>query len=178
MIEETGQDVAAPGQDLAALGVPPDNLRALVLLPLAYVAAASRRRDLALLDRLIENSARVAQLDLGAEALAHHWLRSVPTRQQFQQGLRLLRSACENNAGKLSMRDLIEAVLWAGSAAQLDRERIGRRYTSVSMSARRAIGELESVLGIDMGQLWSDVLDELGDDLPRSKNFIPPRLHT
>jgi hypothetical protein len=171
MIEETGQDVAA-------LGVPPENLRALVLLPLAYVAAASRRRDLALLDRLIENSARVAQLDLHAEALGHHWLRNVPTRQQFRHGLELLRRACENNSGRLSMRDLIESVLWAGSAAQLDRERIGRRYTSVSMSARRAISELESILGIDMGHLWSDVLDELGDDLPRSKNFIPPRLHT
>lgn len=172
MIGEIEQD------DVAALGVPADNLRALVLLPLAYVAAASRRRDLALLDRLIENSARVAQLDLHAEALAHHWLRNVPTRQQFRQGLELLRHACENNTGKLAMRDLIEAVLWAGSAAQLDRERIGRRYTSVSMSARRAIAELEEALGIEMGQLWSDVLDELGDDLPRSKNYIPPRLHT
>lgn len=171
MTEETGQDVAA-------LGVPPDNLRALVLLPLAYVAAASRRRDLALLDRLIENSARVAQLDVEAEALAHHWLREVPTPEQFHEGLQLLRKACETNTGRLSMRDLIESVLWAGSAAQLDRERVGSRYTAVSMSARRAISELEKELGIEMGQLWSNVLDELGDDAPRSNNLIPSRLHT
>ena len=58
------------GREIAALGLAPERARRLLLLPLAYVAAASRRRDLALLDRLIESSVGAAQID-GMSALQH-----------------------------------------------------------------------------------------------------------
>jgi hypothetical protein len=48
----------------------------------------------------------------------------------------------------------------------------------VSNSARHAVGELESALGVELGDLWSDVLDELGEQLPRSQNVVPPHLET
>jgi hypothetical protein len=163
-------------REISGLGVEPDQARRLLLLPLAYVAAASRRRDLALLDRLIESSVGAAQIDPEGAALAHGWLRDTPTATQFREGLSLLRSACEANDGGLTLHDLIEAVLWACSAAQLDRERIGRSYTSVSGGARRAIGELETALGVEVGDLWSDVMEELGEELPRSKNIIAAHL--
>jgi hypothetical protein len=164
--------------EISALGLAKDEMRRLLLLPLTYVAAASRRRDLALLDRLIESSADAAHIDPEGAALAHGWLRETPTPSQFRCGLLLLRSACENNEGTLTVHDLIESVLWACSAAQLDREKVGRRYTSVSAGARRAIGELETALGVEVGDLWSDVMEELGEQLPRSKNVIPPHMET
>jgi hypothetical protein len=164
------------GREIAALGLEPDRARRLLLLPLAYVAAASRRRDLALLDRLIESSVGAAQIDPEGAALAHGWLRDTPTSQQFRAGLSLLRTACETNQDQLTVHDLIEAVLWACSAAQLDREKMGRRYTSVSAGARRAMGELEAALGVEVGDLWSDVMEELGEQLPRSTNIIAPQL--
>jgi hypothetical protein len=163
---------------MSGLGVGRDEMRRLLFLPLVYVAAASRRRDLALLDRLIESGAQAAHVDPEGAALAHGWLREIPTPLQFSTGFSLLRAACEANEGSLSLHDLIESVLWACSAAQLDRERIGRRYTSVSNSARHAVGELESALGIELGDLWSDVMDELGEQLPRSQNVVPPHLET
>jgi hypothetical protein len=165
-------------REISALGLGPDQARRLLLLPLAYVAAASRRRDLALLDRLIESSVGAAQIDPEGAALAHGWLRDTPTPNQFREGLALLRRTCEANEQRLSVHDLIESVLWACSAAQLDREKIGRSYTSVSGGARRAIGELETALGIEVGDLWSDVMEELGEQLPRSKNIVAPHLET
>ena len=164
--------------EVSALGVTRAAMRRLLFLPLVYVAAASRRRDIALLDRLIESSAQAAQIDREGAALAHGWLRQTPTAVQFRCGCLLLRGACESKDGSLSIHDLIESVLWACSAAQLDRERIGQRYTSVSTGARNAIGELELALGVDLGDLWSDVMEELGDQLPRSKNVIAPHLET
>ena len=163
-------------QEISALGLVRDEMRRLLLLPLAYVAAASRRRDLGLLDRLIESSAEAAHIDPEGEALAHGWLRETPTPSQFRCGLLLLRSACEANEGSLNVHDLLESVLWACSAAQLDREKVGRRYTSVSAGARHAIEELQTALGMEVGDLWSDVLEELGEQLPRSKNVIPPHV--
>lgn len=160
------------GREILALGLEPDQARRLLLLPLAYVAASSRRLDVALLDRLIESSVGAAQIDPEGAALAHGWLRHTPTPRQFSEGLALLRRTCEANEQGLSVHDLIESVLWACSAAQLDREKIGRQYTSVSGGARRAIGELEAALGVEVGDLWSDVMEELGEQLPRSKNII------
>jgi hypothetical protein len=163
------------GREISALGLEPDQARRLLLLPLAYVAAASRRRDIALLDRLIESSVGAAKIDPEGAALAHGWLRDTPTPEQFRQGLSLLRRTCEANEQALSEHDLIEAVLWACSAAQLDRERVGRTYTSVSDGARRALEELEAALGVEVGDLWSDVM-ELGEDIPRSNvaHLEPP----
>jgi len=164
--------------EVSALGVTRDEMRRLLFLPLVYVAAASRRRDLALLDGLIESGAQAAQIDAEGAALAHGWIREPPTPAQFHCGLALLRGACEAEEGSLSVHDLIESVLWACSAAQLDRERIGHRYTSVSNSARHAIGEIESALGVEVGDLWSDVMEELGEQLPRSKNMVLPNVET
>src|ERR1700755_3548281 len=105
--------------EMSALGLGRDEMRRLLLLPLVYVAAASWRRDLALLDRLIERSAQAAQIHPEGAALAHGWSRETPTPVQFSCGLSLLREACEANEGSLSVHDLIESVLWACSAAQL-----------------------------------------------------------
>src|SRR5687767_4241380 len=94
-------------REISALGLEPGQARRLLLLPLAYVAAASRRRDLALLDRLIESSVGAAQIDPEGAALAHGWLRDTPTPNQFRDGLALLRNACETNEGGLTLHDLI-----------------------------------------------------------------------
>jgi hypothetical protein len=168
--------------DISGLSLARVEPRYLLFLPLAYVAAASRRRDLALLDRLIESSARTRGIDGEGVELARRWVRQPPTPAEFADGLARLRDACHGaqaaGLSTLAVRDLIEAVLWACSAAQLDRERIGRRYTPVSTSARRSIGELEAALGVEVGELWADVLEELGEQLPRSQNVLPPRVRT
>jgi hypothetical protein len=162
--------------DLDALGIHRENMRALLLLPIVHVAWSSRRRDLAALDVLLEGAAERAHLDADCLRLAQSWLRRAPATEQLMAGLerleQLSRTADEPLFGS---SDVLSAVVWASSAAQLDREPSGLGHGPVSLGARRSIRELEACLGVDIGDLWADVLAELGDELPRSGNRLPPR---
>jgi hypothetical protein len=164
--------------DLDALGIHRGNMRALLLLPIVHVAWSSRRRDLAALDVLLAGAAERAHLDAECLRLAQTWLRREPAAEQLMAGLdqleQLSRAADEP---QFASSDVLSAVVWASSAAQLDREPSGLGQGPVSMGARRAIRELEACLGVDIGDLWADVLAELGDELPRSGNRLPPRFH-
>lgn len=162
--------------DLEALGIHGENQRCLLLLPIAYVAWASRRRDLAALDALLMGAGEYAHLDDDCVELARTWLRTEPTMAQFMSGLELLE--CSSRAPDqptFASSDLLSAVVWASSAAQLDKEAAGLGQGKISASARRAIRDLEATLGVDIGELWADVMAELGDELPRSGNRLPPR---
>lgn len=163
---------------LDGLGIRRENVRTLLLLPIVYVAWASRRRDLAALDALLEAAAERLHLDSECLRLAQGWLRREPEMPQLIAGLERLeelsRAPDEPSFGD---SDLLGAVVWASSAAQLDRESSGLGQGPVSTGARRAIRELEAYLGVDIGDLWADVLAELGEELPRSGNRLPPRFH-
>jgi hypothetical protein len=161
---------------LDALGIHRGNMRALLLLPIVHVAWSSGRRDLAALDVLLEGAAERAHLDAECLRLAQSWLRREPALEQVMAGLEQLeelsRAADEPLFGS---SDVLSAVVWASSAAQLDREASGLGQGPVSTGARRSIRELEACLGVDIGDLWADILAELGDELPRSGNRLPPR---
>jgi hypothetical protein len=168
-----------PSIEIAALGSSPSGVRSLLLLPLAYVAAASRRRDFHALEILLGCGARAANIDADGVDRAREWLRYPPLPEQFRAGFeRLSREALDTDSPLVTIAEVLEAVVWACNAAQLDRERTRDGYTLVSTSARRAICELEMLLGVEIGDLWSDVMAELGDDLPRSRNFVPPNFET
>lgn len=161
---------------LDALGIHRGNVRALLLLPIVHVAWSSRRRDLAALDALLEASAERAHLDADCLRLAQSWLRREPAPEQLMAGLdRLEQLSRAPDEPLFGATDLLTAVVWASSAAQLDRESFGLGQGPVSTGARRAIRELEACLGVDIGDLWADVLAELGEELPRSGNRLPPR---
>ena len=38
--------------------------------------------------------------------------------------------------------------------------------------------DLEAWLGVDVGEVWADVLADLGEELPRSRNLEAPRFKT
>lgn len=163
---------------LVELGVPGSNLRCLLLLPLAYVAATSQRRDGASLDVLLDSAAARAALDSEGVEIARSWLRVPPPMEQLEAGLSLLRRLRDAPEPLFSPADLLASVIWAGSAAQLDREALGTGAPALSSHARRAMRQLEAWLGVDVGEVWADVLAELGEELPRSRNLLPPRFKT
>lgn len=168
-------DSASPG--FRQLGICRHNMRALLLLPIACVAWASRRRDPAALDLLIDAAAARAGLDGEALALARGWLSVEPRAEAVESGLRLLsRLARAPDEPLISHSDVLRAVVWACSAAQLDREPSAPPHRPVSIAARKAVRRLEQHLGVHVGDLWADVLADLGEELPRSTNTIPPRL--
>ncbi|HTV23530.1 MAG TPA: hypothetical protein VMG12_32800 [Polyangiaceae bacterium] len=151
------------GNELAALGVSGRDGRCLLLLPQIYVGWVMERRDVAALEALLDTTVRRAQFDADVLALARGWLFERPSRAQFQSGfalLRALRRAPERPT--IVSSDLLEAMLWACRAAQLDRRRsmAGKTLGVVSPPVARALFDLEAWLEIDAAELWNDLLDE------------------
>ena len=167
------------GLRLTALGVSGGNVRCLLLLPLAYVAWASRRRDAPTLQRLLENTAKRAKLDAESLAIANSWLVKEPGMVHFVGGFQLLTALSKAPDQPLfCASDLIKSVVWASYAAQLDREPMARGYGPVSRSARHAMRQVSAWLEVDIGELWVDVMADLGEDLPRSANLSSPSVRT
>src|SRR4051812_42693875 len=111
------------GNELQALGVCGRDVRSLLLLPQIYVGWASQHRDQPALEALLDTTARAGGFGTESLNLARGWLFERPTRAQFQSGfalLRALRRAPDNPL--IVSSDLLEAMLWACRAAQLDRE--------------------------------------------------------
>jgi hypothetical protein len=169
--------VEHPAPVVSQLGVG-SNLRCLLLLPLAYVAGTSRRRDRAGLEVLFDTAAARAGLDHEGVEVTRRWLRDTPSMDQLEAGLLLLRRLRDAREPLFSPADLLAAVIWAGSAAQLDREPLGTGSGAISIHARRAMRNLEAWLGVDVGEVWADVMAELGEELPRSRNLLAPCFKT
>jgi hypothetical protein len=164
------------GNELAALGVSGRDARCLLLLPQIYVGWAIERRELAALEALLDRTVRRAQLGSGAFALARVWLFERPSRAQFQSGfalLRALRRAPERSS--ISSSDLLEAMLWACRAAQLERRRPDPNTfcDGLSGGVARALGELEAWLEIDAGELWEDLLAADADEPGAPSSWAP-----
>jgi hypothetical protein len=168
------------GNELAALGVSGRDARCLLLLPQIYVGWAIERRDLAALEALLDRTVRRAQLG-GAFALARVWLFERPSRAQFQSGfalLRVLRRAPERSS--ISSSDLLEAMLWACRAAQLERRRPDPSTfcDALSRPVARALSELEAWLEIDAGELWDDLLAADADEPGAPSSWAPARFES
>lgn len=155
------------GKELDALGVSSGHVRCLLLLPQVYVGWASQQRDLPALEALLDTTVHRAKYGRACLDLARAWLFEEPTRAQFQSGFALLRALRRTPYKPLVvMSDLLESMLWACWAARLDREpaRGNDSLRSVTFAGRRALTELEALLEIESGDLWSDFLREGGDD--------------
>lgn len=170
--------VEHPSPLVAELGVSVSNLRCLLLVPLAYVAAMSRRRDGAALEVLFDTAAARAGLDREGAEVTRSWLCDAPSIDQLEAALLLLRRLRDAREPLFSPADLLASVIWAGNAAQLDRETLGTGSGPISSHARRAMRGLQALLGVDVGEVWADVLAELGEELPCSRNLLAPRFKT
>jgi hypothetical protein len=162
------------GNELAALGVSGRDVRCLLLLPQIYVGWAIERRDVAALEALLDTTVRRGQLGADALALARGWLFERPSRAQFQSGfalLRALRRAPERSS--IASSDLLQAMLWACRAAQLERRRPDPSTfcDALSRPVARALFELEGWLEIDAGELWDDLLAVDADE-PRAPSSV------
>jgi hypothetical protein len=155
------------GTELEALRISGRDARGLLLLPQVYVGWASRRRDIAALEALLDITASRAGLGAGCLGLARGWLFERPTLAQFQSGfalLRAMRRAPDNPL--IATSDLLEALLWASQAARLDREPAPKgRPAPVTNAVRRALSDVEAWLEVDTGDVLSDLLAE---DVPSS----------
>lgn len=173
--------MAGMGSELAALGVSGRDPRCLLLLPQIHVGWAIEPRDVAALDALLDSTVRRAGFGPDIAALARRWLFDRPSRGQFQSAfalLRALRRAPDNPT--IASSDVLEAMLWACRAAQLERRAapVNTAGDAVSPSVARALYELEAWLEVDAGELWSDLLADAEPPRPSDVPAAPssPRL--
>lgn len=162
------------GSELEALGVSGHNLRCLLLLPQVYVGWASQRRELGALEALLDISARAVALGPSDAALVQGWLFDEPTRRQFQSGFALLRAMRRAPGSAIGSGDVLQAVLWAARAAQLDREPATGAtggLAGVSPAAWRALADLEAWLEVDLGGVLVDLLSGGDEQEARSTRF-------
>jgi hypothetical protein len=149
------------GKELEALGVSGNDVRCLLLLPQVYVGWASKRRDVGALEALLDNTARRARCDRASTNTARSWLFDAPTRAQFQSGFALLRMLCKTpQQALIRSSDVLQSMLWASSAAQLDREPSSGGRGRVTAAAHNAMLELEAWLEVDVGAVWTRALDQ------------------
>jgi hypothetical protein len=158
------------GNELQALGVSGRHARSLLLLPQIYMGWASEHRDQPALEALLETTARGGGFGTESYDLARAWLFERPTRAQFQSGfalLRALRRAPDNPV--ISSSDVLESMLWACRAAQLDREPGAARggYGAVTPTAQRALFDLQVWLEVDIDELAVDLLSASAEEVPR-----------
>jgi hypothetical protein len=159
------------GNELQALGVSGRDVRSLLLLPQIYVGWASEHRNQPALEALLDTTARGSQSSTESLNLARGWLFERPTRAQFQSGFALLRALRRApDQPLLTSSDVLESMLWACRAAQLDREpgaaRGGRG--AVTPTSQRALFDLQIWLEVDIDELTGDLLSESAVDSTRS----------
>jgi hypothetical protein len=171
--KEARMSIDRLGSELEALGISGQNLRCLLLLPQVYVGWVSQRRDVGGLEALLDTTARAAYLAPDGLTLVRGWLFDKPTRAQLQSGfalLRALRRAPGDSA--IGSSDVLQALLWAARAAQLDREPLaGGGLGAVSPAAWRALADLEAWLEVDAGSLLADFFADGDEPEARSTRF-------
>jgi len=121
---------------------------------------------------LLDATARSAVIGREGLALVRGWLFDEPTRKQFQSGFALLRALRHAPGGSaLASSDVLQAVLWAARAAQLDREPVPGSPGAVSPSAWRALADLEAWLEVELDGVLTDLLHDGDEQEARSTRF-------
>jgi hypothetical protein len=149
-------------KSLEALGITPGNHRALLLLPLVYVAWADHKMETVEIER-IDHIAK-HRLYLGPEAIAclDEWLIQAPDREHFLAGLQELFLLAQTEQGEplVDAEDLHELLLHAEAIARATADALDAP-TSVTVEEEAALNDIARIFGIDNGRSWRRLLDEL-----------------
>ena len=148
-------------EKLSKLGIQGGGIRALMLLPLVYVAWADGKMD----GVEVEKIRRIARerLNLGRESeqALERWLRERPTRLDVQEGLEgLVDLAFDDEVFDIDVSELPDLVMHSEAIARATGEALDDPM-AVSPEENRALKEIAELLQVDGGDTWEDVLDEL-----------------
>ncbi len=151
---------------LASLGIGPQDYRALLLLPLVYVAWANGKMSRVEREHIVELASDRLQLGAGALTILRRWLEERPSERYFREGLAdlvaLLRAPDEPTVACDDVQQLL------ADAEAIAREAAAPSHQDWSFddSQRRALLEVSRHLAIDTGRPWNELLAELGTTAP------------
>jgi hypothetical protein len=146
-------------QTLAGLGLTRSTYRALMLLPLVYVAWADGGVQNVERQLILRFAERSLHLTPETMKVIEGWLERAPTQEYVQQGLAgLLGIALDETMLEVDVSELPDLVVHAEALAAATAESL-HDPTSVTPEEEVALAEIARLLQVDSGSTWKTVLD-------------------
>jgi len=153
-------------QTLLALGLRPSSYRALMLLPLVYVAWADGKMESVEVERIRQFAAERLHLTPDTAAVLNGWLKEAPSQHFVESGLRgLLGVALDEDFLEVDVAELPDLVLHSEAIARATAEAFNDP-NAVTEEEEVALAEIARLLEVDGGATWKRVLDGLRTQYP------------
>lgn len=149
-------------RSLSHLGIPPEDYRVLKLLPLIYVAWADGKIDDAKKERIHGFAARNYDLSANGVAVLNRWLSERPSHEYISEALHdIFALAKAPDDMEIDFSELPGLLFYAETIATNAGAALGKK-AHANPEAEKALQEVAKELGIDHGESWAQLLDELG----------------
>jgi hypothetical protein len=144
---------------LSGLGLTRATYRALLLLPLVYVAWADGSVQNVERELILKFAGTRLHLTTGTMKVIEGWLEKAPTKEYIESGLHgLLGIALDENMLEVDVSELPDLVVHAEALAAATAETL-HDPTSVTPEEETALAEIAALLQVDGGSPWKSVLD-------------------
>src|SRR5882724_3022808 len=155
-------------QTLSALGLKRSTYRALMLLPLVYVAWADGKMEHCELERILDFAQARLHLTPDTTAVLERWLHEPPSATYVEQGLQgLLGVALREDMLDVDVDELPDLVVHAEYIARATADALDDP-NAVTPEEEVALGEIARLLEVDSGATWKRVLESLRTQHPPS----------
>jgi hypothetical protein len=156
-----GKQVEDPDleRNLAGLGLTRSTYRALMLLPLVYVAWADGSVQNVERELILKFAGQRLHLTPETMKVIERWLEKPPSKEYIESGLQgLLGIALDESMLEVDVSELPELVVHAEALAAATAETL-HDPTSVTPEEEKALAEIAVLLQVDSGSSWKSVLD-------------------
>ncbi len=155
-------------ETLHALGLRPASYRALMLLPLIYVAWADGKMEHVEVERIRRFAATSLHLTPETATVLDNWLKEAPSQAYVERGLRgLLGVALDEDFLEVDVAELPDLLIHAEGIARATADALNDP-NAVTPEEEIALGEIARLLEVDGGATWKRVLDALRTHYPPS----------
>ncbi len=161
------KDREALEDTLDELGLEPQSYRALMLLPLVYVAWADGKMEKVEAEKIRELAREQLKLSAASVRALDGWLKKRPQRSQVENGLQsLLGFARDHSYLDVDVTQLPDLLIHAEAIARATGE-VFDDPTAIGPEEDRALKEIARLLQVDGGATWKEVLEELRSRVPK-----------
>lgn len=159
-------DRAELERTLADLDVGPSSYRALMLLPLVYVAWADGKMEGLEIERIERFAREHLHFTADTARVLHKWLAEAPPRQFVERGLTgLLGVALDEELLDVDVSELPDLLLHAETIARSTADALDDP-TAISPEEEQALADIARLLQVDGGSTWKQVLLTLRTQRP------------
>lgn len=151
---------------LMSLGIRPSSYRALMLLPLIYVAWADGKMESVEVEHIRKFARERLHMTPDTVAVLDNWLREAPSQSYVETGLQgLLGVALDEDFLEVEVSELSDLLLHAERIARATADAFDDP-TAVTPEEEVALAEIARFLEIDGGTTWKQVLESLRTHYP------------